>query len=224
MTKFEKEEYLRKKRIRKIIEFVLIIVIFIVTALAVFFAPTPIKGASSVKPESVPVVYAEEPTSSETVSSEDIEWYMAVLKASVDTTDDKLAQMAKDNVQTYVVSDTPEEDALDDQFEELCYVVMCEGGYTEPDEGIHMMAAGVLNRVDSPLFPNTIHEVIYQRGQFESATDLYKYVPTERVIQICAEEMEHRSNTQVLYWRTGHYHAKTRPIAHIGHHYYSGQR
>ena len=220
ITKFEKEEYLRKKKVRKTVELIIIIAMFIITALAVFFAPTPIRGASDVKP----MVYAEEHISTETVSAEDVGWYMAVLKASVDTTDDKLAQMAKDNVQTYVVSDTPEEDALDDQFEELCYVVMREGGYTEPDEGIHMMAAGVLNRVDSPLFPNTIHEVIYQRGQFESATDLYKYVPTERVIQICAEEMEHRSNTQVLYWRTGHYHAKTRPIAHIGHHYYSGQR
>lgn len=123
-----------------------------------------------------------------------------------------------------VSSDTPEEDEADDQFELLYQIVMCEGGYTEPDDGIRAMADGVLNRMDSPLFPNTIAEVIYQKGQFEPVGSgrLWSYVPTERVIQICAEEIQHRTYPEILYWRTGHYHAGTKPIVHIGHHYYSG--
>lgn len=124
-----------------------------------------------------------------------------------------------------VSNDTPEEDKADDQFELLYQIVMCEGGYTEPDDGIRAMADGVLNRMDSPLFPNTIAEVIYQKGQFEPVGSgrLWSYVPTERVIQICAEEIQHRTYPEILYWRTGHYHAGTTPIAHIGHHYYSGK-
>jgi len=124
-----------------------------------------------------------------------------------------------------VSSDTPEEDEADDQFELLYQIVMCEGGYTEPDDGLRAMADGVLNRMDSPLFPNTIAEVIYQKGQFEPVGSgrLWSYVPTERVIQICAEEIQHRTYPTILYWRTGHYHAGTTPIAHIGHHYYSGK-
>jgi hypothetical protein len=124
-----------------------------------------------------------------------------------------------------VSSDTPEEDEADDQFELLCQIVMCEGGYTEPDDGLRAMADGVLNRMDSPLFPNTIAEVVYQKGQFEPVGSgrLWSYVPTERVIQICAEEIQHRTYPTILYWRTGHYHAGTTPIAHIGHHYYSGK-
>jgi len=124
-----------------------------------------------------------------------------------------------------VSSDTPEEDEADDQFELLYQIVMCEGGYTEPDDGLRAMADGVLNRMDSPLFPNTIAEVIYQKGQFEPVDSgrLWSYVPTERVIQICAEEIQHRTYPEILYWRTGHYHAGTTPIAHIGHHYYSGK-
>ena len=123
-----------------------------------------------------------------------------------------------------VSSDTPEEDEADDQFELLYQIVMCEGGYTEPDDGIRAMADGVLNRMDSPLFPNTIAEVIYQKGQFEPVGSgrLWSYVPTERVIQICAEEIQHRTYPEILYWRTGHYHAGTKPLVHIGNHYYSG--
>lgn len=124
-----------------------------------------------------------------------------------------------------VSSDTPEEDEADDQFELLYQIVMCEGGYTEPDDGIRAMADGVLNRMDSPLFPNTIAEVVYQKGQFEPVGSgrLWSYVPTERVIQICAEEIQHRTYPTILYWRTGYYHAGTTPITHIGQHYYSGK-
>lgn len=122
-------------------------------------------------------------------------------------------------------NDTPEEDEADDQFELLYQIVMCEGGYTEPDDGIRTMADGALNRMDSPLFPNTIAEVVYQKGQFEPVGSgrLWSYVPTERVIQICAEEIQHRTYPTILYWRTGHYHAGTTPVIHIGHHYYSGK-
>lgn len=132
----------------------------------------------------------------------------------------KQSKTAKDSA-----SDTPEEDEADDQFELLCQIVMCEGGYTEPDDGLRAIADGVLNRMDSPLFPNTIAEVVYQEGQFEpvSSGRLWSYVPTERVIQICAEEVQHRTYPEILFWRTGHYHAGTRPIVHIGHHYYSGK-
>ncbi len=134
-----------------------------------------------------------------------------------------------------VSSDTPEEDEADDQFELLCMVVMAEGGNTEPDKGIRYMADGILNRVDSSTFPGTITDVCYEKHwskklnrwcwQFETvATDaIYKWVPTERVIRICAEEMEKRMNNDVLYWRTGNYHSNTSPIEHVGRHYYSGK-
>ena len=128
--------------------------------------------------------------------------------------------------EAWIAFDTPELDAEADQFEELCQIVMDEGGSTEPDQGIRMMADGVLNRVDSPMFPDSIHDVIFQPGQFQPVGDgtFYKYVPTERVIRICAEEMVHRTDSRVLFWKTGSYHKGTTPIAHIGGHYYSGRR
>ena len=102
---------------------------------------------------------------------------------------------------------------------------MAEGGNTEPDEGIRLMADGVLNRVESPLFPDTIEGVVYQRGQFSPVGSgaLWNWVPTERVIRLCAQEMIQRTNKVVMFWRTGHYHTGTTPVAHVGHHYYSGR-
>lgn len=125
--------------------------------------------------------------------------------------------------EAWIPNDTPELDALYDQFEELCQGVMDEGGNTETELGIRYMADGILNRVDSELFPDNIHDVIWQKGQFACTADFYKWVPTEKVIRICAEEVLHRTNTKILYWRTDHYHAGTTPIAHEGHHYYSGR-
>lgn len=125
----------------------------------------------------------------------------------------------------YIASDTPVEDAVDDQFEELVQIVMAEGGNTEPDMGLRLICDSILNRVDDSRFPNSIHDVIYQRGQFQPVGDgvLYRFEPTEKVIQICAEEIQHRTNNKVLFFRTQQYHSGTNPIAHIGHHYYSGK-
>ena len=131
-------------------------------------------------------------------------------------------------------SDTPKEDAKDDEFELLCRVVMAEGGYTEPDKGIRYMADGILNRVDSSTFPDSISAVCTERHwsktlnkwcyQFSCVPNgaIWKYTPTDRVIRICAEEMQKRMNDKVLYWKTNGYHPGTSPIEHVGAHYYSG--
>ncbi|MGC4377173.1 cell wall hydrolase [Fictibacillus sp. Mic-4] len=47
----------------------------------------------------------------------------------------------------------------------LARLVRAEAG-GEPYDGKVAVAIVVLNRVDSPDFPNTVHDVIYQKGQF----------------------------------------------------------
>ena len=49
--------------------------------------------------------------------------------------------------------------------EELAILVHAEAG-NQTLEGKRLVANVVLNRVDDPNFPDTIHEVIYQEGQF----------------------------------------------------------
>lgn len=52
----------------------------------------------------------------------------------------------------------------------LAKIIECEARY-EPYEGKVAVGAVVLNRVMSGRFPNTIEEVIFQRGQFQPMTD-----------------------------------------------------
>ncbi|WP_449540329.1 cell wall hydrolase [Ferdinandcohnia sp. Marseille-Q9671] len=52
----------------------------------------------------------------------------------------------------------------------LARIVRAEA-QTEPFEGKVAVAAVVLNRVESPKFPDSIREVIYQRGQFQPVSN-----------------------------------------------------
>ena len=54
--------------------------------------------------------------------------------------------------------------------EELAILVYAEAG-NQTLEGKQRVADVVLNRVKDPNFPNTIHEVIYQKGQFSVMTN-----------------------------------------------------
>jgi N-acetylmuramoyl-L-alanine amidase len=60
----------------------------------------------------------------------------------------------------------------------LARIVRAEA-QTEPFEGKVAVAAVVLNRVESPKFPNTIREVIYQRGQFQPVRNGQINKPTD---------------------------------------------
>lgn len=214
MTNFEIEEENRKQFLCNVIEIVLIVVLAVIVFAG--FIVSEVKSISQDDAYALEQAQLPHIRYAQVVSEPDPDLmaYKQFLKDQ---------ETKEPEVPEWEVSDTPEEDELDDQFEELCQAVMDEGGYTEPDDGLRMMADGILNRMDSDLFPDTIHEVIWQKGQFACTSDFYKWEVTERVIRICAEEMEHRTNTQVLYWRTDHYHAKTTPIAKIGRHYYSGK-
>ena len=236
MTRYERREARKRRRMAQIVTRVLggLLAVICVIACCTFLA----SGHEYTEAEQMELLTEDEPLVRGTPTDEEPVYVephetdaVGASRKKMDT--DKL--LMKLSAKGVVSSDTPEEDAADDEFELLCMVVMAEGGNTEPDKGIRYMADGILNRVDSKSFPGTIEEVCYEKHwskklnrwcwQFETvATDaIYKWVPTERAIRICAEEMEKRMNNEVLYWRTGYYHSNTSPIEHVGHHYYSGK-
>ena len=54
-------------------------------------------------------------------------------------------------------------------------------------EGQQAVAEVILNRVLSPQFPNTVHDVLYQKGQFSTITSIQNDAPTEAQYKaICA--------------------------------------
>jgi len=72
-----------------------------------------------------------------------------------------------------------------DDLEMLSKIIEAEAGMNWFDDRIRMCVGEVvLNRVDSPEFPNTIHEVIYQEGQYHHAEQgtLHEVMPTTKSI------------------------------------------
>ena len=72
-----------------------------------------------------------------------------------------------------------------EDLELLSKIIEAEAGMNWLDDYIRICVGEVvLNRVDSPEFPNTIHEVIYQEGQYHHAElgILHEVVPTEKSI------------------------------------------
>lgn len=66
----------------------------------------------------------------------------------------------------------------------LSKIIYQEAGCTWlSDEHQLLVGNVVLNRVASPLFPNTIKEVIYQKGQYAMAHKLDETIPDERTIE-----------------------------------------
>ena len=97
-------------------------------------------------------------------------------------------------------------------------VVHHEAG-NQSELGKRLVADTILNRVDSEKFPNTVEEVISQPGQY---CDTVIYPPKD-VYRLVAEEMYHRTNSDVLYFKTGGYHKFGVPILKEGKHYFSGR-
>lgn len=61
----------------------------------------------------------------------------------------------------------------------LRYVVQAEAGNTEDLDGCRLVCDVILNRVMDAVFPNTVEEVIFQPGQFQTVKNLTVTVSTE---------------------------------------------
>lgn len=112
------------------------------------------------------------------------------------------------------------------ELEELALLVQAEAG-NQDELGKRYVADCVLNRVEDPDFPDNIHDVIYQTNptQFSPTTDggIEKagYTITEDVFQIVLEEVEQKTNTEVVYFRTQRYSSSGHPAFKHGDHYFS---
>lgn len=82
----------------------------------------------------------------------------------------------------------------DDDLYWLSRIVMQEmGGDWVSDELQQMVASVVMNRVDSEYFPDTIKDVIFQKGQYAGAEYLSGVEPTDKVIKNCKYILENGS-------------------------------
>ncbi len=99
----------------------------------------------------------------------------------------------------------------------------------EGEEGMLAVACVVLNRVESDLFPNSIEEVVAQRGQFSPYTcDNYFSVAVDEACVDAAREALSGTrplDRDVLFFHSGPVQATWCGAAHVttigGHHFYA---
>ena len=119
------------------------------------------------------------------------------------------------------IPDEEEQDYFDD-LELLSYLIMSEAGNQETI-GKKLVCDVVLNRVESPFFPNTVRDVIYAPGQFAVVSNgsLYKYEPTEDIYEIITEEIRERTNDKVVYFNSIGFTKAGEAWEKVGDHYFS---
>lgn len=110
-----------------------------------------------------------------------------------------------------------------EEIEILAYCTMAEAGNQE-ELGKRLVIDCILNRVESEYFPgDTITDVIKTPGQFEvvSRGTLYTHCPTDDIYQLAEEEILHRTNREVVFFKLNGYHSCGDPWQQVGAHYFS---
>lgn len=102
----------------------------------------------------------------------------------------------------------------------LCVMAEAEG---ECEYGQRLVIDVILNRVDDPHFPGTIYDVIYQKNQFAGmyGDRITRCYVKDELVQLVREELENRTDYDVVFFRTGHYHSYGVPMFQVGAHYFS---
>ena len=93
----------------------------------------------------------------------------------------------------------------------------------ESETGKRLVIDTVLNRLDSPDFPNSISEIIYQPNQYSPMWDgrFEQVQPNDYARALVIQEYNSRMNSEVLYFRTKGYFNFGTPLFQHGNHYFS---
>lgn len=110
----------------------------------------------------------------------------------------------------------------EEEIDLIATLVMAEAG-NQSELGKRLVIDVVLNRVEHPNFPDTVYDVIYQENQFSPATSgtINLYSATEEHIRLVREEIDRRTDHDVVFFRADHYGRYGVPMYCIGDHYFS---
>ena len=122
-----------------------------------------------------------------------------------------------------VVTIEPEPKMSREDIELIALLTMAEAE-GECEEGKRLVIDTVLNRVDSDEFPNTVKNVIYQKNQFTSMWNgrVDRCYVMEEICQLVEEELESRTNSEVIFFHAGKYGKYGTPLFSVENHYFSG--
>ena len=117
----------------------------------------------------------------------------------------------------------PESPGLSHEEIDLIALTTMGEAEAESEEGKRMVIDVILNRLDSSRFPDTVRGVIYARNAFECMWNgrIERCYVRDDIRQLVLEELKSRTNSNVYYFRTSHYHNFGTPVVQVGNHYFS---
>lgn len=141
----------------------------------------------------------------------------AISKAIVVEKTEPVITVSQEESITEVIPEMSREDV------ELIALVTMAEAEGECEEGKRLVIDTVLNRVDSDYFPDTVYEVIYQPNQFSSMWNgrVDRCEVREDICELVYEELESRTNYDVVFFTAGEYSAYGVPMFQVGNHYFS---
>ena len=116
-----------------------------------------------------------------------------------------------------------EEEFWDDL--ELVALVCVAEAEGESEYGKRLVIDTILNRAESEYFPNSIYGVVYDNSQYSCVWDgrLDRVEYDEYIANLVLEEMNNRTNSDVIYFKTKGYFGFGTPLLKEGNHYFSGR-
>lgn len=113
-------------------------------------------------------------------------------------------------------------DFTEEEIALIAKLTIAEAG-NQSDYGKRLVIDTVLNRMDSPYFPDTVEGVIFQKYQFSPVWNggIDKYVPDEHIIDLVKEEINDRTNSEVIFFTAGKYGPYGVPLFQVEDHYFS---
>ena len=110
----------------------------------------------------------------------------------------------------------------DEEIDLIALMVMAEAE-NQPELGQRLVIDTVLNRLEHPNFPKTVHDVVYAPNQFVAMTNgrADRCYVKESIRQLVVEEMQRKTDDQVIYFRSGHFHEFATDLYKVGDHYFS---
>lgn len=121
------------------------------------------------------------------------------------------------------VSQAEEETPLSREEIELIALVTMAEVESEPEEVKRLVVDTILNRVDSEHFPDTVYDVVYQPKHFTVMWNgrAERCEVQEDICSLVEEEIEERTNSEVIFFRSSHYSEYGEPLFKEGSVYFS---
>lgn len=120
-----------------------------------------------------------------------------------------------------------EEKGLSEEEIDLLALVTMAEAEGESDEGKRLVIDTILNRADSELsyFPDNVTDVVYQKNAFSSMWNgrANRCYVDEDIRRLVLEELDSRTNYEVMYFHANKYGKYGTPMFSVGNHYFSSK-